>query len=189
ATCEFALKLTGETRWADEKETVDYVSGEKQPEAFASGLESAGAALVQPLVGANNQQRGISRWQQPFMVAIRGTVLPFQLDPSPQRLFAKRGTEVELEVNVAKTNGFDDKLALRLDNLPPNMDAVTGEIAKGQATGKLKLKVGANVPTGRHTLYLNGSAPFGFDKNPAAAKKNNMTWNIPSRPFTLVVTP
>ncbi|MFM7129000.1 MAG: hypothetical protein ACKO0V_06540, partial [bacterium] len=189
ATGEFALKLTGETRWADEKETVDYVSGEKQPEAFASGLESAGAALVQPLVGANNQQRGISRWQQPFMVAIRGTVLPFQLDPGPQRLFAKRGTEVELEVNVAKTNGFDDKLALRLDNLPPNMDAVTGEIAKGQATGKLKLKVGANVPTGRHTLYLNGSAPFGFDKNPAAAKKNNMTWNIPSRPFTLVVTP
>ena len=186
---EFALKLLGETRWADEKATVDYIPGEKQPEAFTSQTESAGASLVQPLVGANNQQRGISRWQQPFMVAIRSTVLPFQLDPGPQRLFAKRGSEVELEVNLAKTNGFDDKVALRLDNLPPNMDAVAGEIAKGQATGKLKLKIGANVPTGRHTLYLNGSAPFGFDKNPAAAKKNNITWNIPSRPFTLVVTP
>jgi hypothetical protein len=186
---EFALKLVGETRWADEKATVDWVSGEKQPEAFASRLESAGASLVQPLAGAANQQRGISRWQQPYLVAIRGTVLPYQLDPGPQRIFVKRGAEADLEVNLSKTNGFDDKVALRLDNLPANMEAVAGEIAKGQAAGKLKLKVGANVPLGRHTIYINGSAPFGFDKNPAAAKKNNITWNIPSRPFTLVVTP
>jgi hypothetical protein len=186
---EFPLRLIGESHWSDLKESVDWVPGQKRESEFQTALNSRGGGLVRPLVGPNNQQRGISRYQEDLLIAIRETPVPFSLETESPRLFIKRGTEFELELRVLKHHGFDDKVALRLDNLPAKMDAVTGEIAKGQTSAKLKLKVGANVPLGRHTVYFNGTAPFPFHKDPKAKDKKNITWNIPSRPFTLIVTP
>ena len=123
------------------------------------------------------------------MIAIRETPVPFQIDTVESRKFVKRGSENEMEISLTKFNAFDDKVAIRLDSLPANMDAVNGEIPKGQNSVKLKFKIGANVALGRHTIYFNGSAPFPFDKNPAADKKKNITWNLPSKPVTLIVTP
>lgn len=186
---EFPLRLKGETHWSDQKESIDWVPGQKIEPEFTSNFNSLGGGLIRPLVGPPNQQRGLSRYQRNLMIAIRETPSPFELEPVPQRLFLKRGTESELEMQLKKNNGFDDKVTLRLDNLPANMDAVAGEIPKGQTTVKLKCKIGANVALGRHTVYINGTAPFAFDKNPDGKNKKNITWNIPSRPVTLIVTP
>lgn len=186
---EFPIRLKGETHWSDEKASVDWVPGQKVEPDFQTSLSSLGAGLVKPLVGPNNQQRGISRYQENLMIAIRETPVPFQIDTVESRKFVKRGSENEMEISLTKFNAFDDKVAIRLDSLPANMDAVNGEIPKGQNSVKLKFKIGANVALGRHTIYFNGSAPFPFDKNPAADKKKNITWNLPSKPVTLIVTP
>lgn len=189
ATTEFALKLRGETSWADRKDATDWLPGQPRETSFSSNRSSVGGGLVRPLVGQANQQRGISRYSESLMVAVRQTPVPYQLEPEPLRLFAKRGTTVDLPVQVIKFHGFDAPIALKLENMPAQMEAVAGTIEKGKATVTLKCKIGANIALGRHTVYVSGAAPFGFAKDPAAKERPNINWNIPSRPLTLVVTP
>ena len=189
ASGEFALKLRGETSWADRKDSTDWLPGQAREVSFSSNLASLGGGLVRPLVGQNNQQRGISRLSESLMIAVRQTPVPYQLDPEPLRLFAKRGTTVDLPILAIKSHGFDAPIALKLENLPAQMEAVAGTIDKGKTSVALKCKIGANIALGRHTVYVSGAAPFGFAKDPAAKEKSNINWNIPSRPITLVVTP
>lgn len=186
---EFRLKLVGKTRWSDDKASVDWVPGQAPETAVANAAESLGGYLVRPLVGQPNQQRGVSRYSADFWMAIRETPIPFRLEPQPMRLFAKRGQTVDMPIEAVRQHGFDAPIALRLDNLPTQMEAVTGEVPKGKADATLKLKIGANVPLGRHTVHVNGTAQFGFAKDPAAKEKPAIGWNLPSRPVTLIVTP
>ena len=186
---EFPLILTGVTRWADQKTSLDWLPGQQPEIAFQNTLASQGGGLVRPLVGQNNQQRGISRYSPALMLAVRTTASPFQLEPEPLRLFAKRGTTVDLPVNATRAQGFDAPIALKLENPPAQMEAVAGNIEKGKNAVVLKCKIGANVPLGRQTVYLSGTAPFAFAKDPAAKQKPNINWTIPSRPVTLIITP
>jgi hypothetical protein len=96
---------------------------------------------------------------------------------------------VDLPILAIKSHGFDAPIALKLEALPAQMEAVAGTIEKGKNSVVLKCKIGANIGLGRHTVYVSGAAPFGFAKDPAAKEKPNINWNIPSRPLTLVVTP
>jgi hypothetical protein len=186
---EFPLKLKGSTHWADSKASVDWVPGQKPDTEFASTLAASGGYLVRPLIGPQNQERGVSRYSSEFWMAIRETPIPFRIAPRPLRLFAKRGETVDLPVDVLRQNGFAAPVSVSLANLPPQLDAVTAEVANDKSDIVLKLKIGPNVPIGRHTIYLNGVAPFGFAKDPAAKEKPNITWNQPSRPVTLIVSP
>ncbi len=189
AAGEFPLKLRGRSDWSDGKDSVDWVPGQKRETPFESRQEPLGGALVKPLVGQPNQQRGVSRYVRDHWLAVRSTPVPFRLEAKPLRIFAKRGETVDLPVAAGRNAPFDAPIALKLDNLPAQMDAVTGEVPKDKAEAVLKLKIGANVALGRHTVYVTGTAPFGFAKDPAAKEKPNVNWNLPSRPVTLIVTP
>ena len=96
---------------------------------------------------------------------------------------------MDLPVNATRAQGFDAPIALKLENPPAQMEAVAGNIEKGKNAVVLKCKIGANVPLGRQTVYLSGTAPFAFAKDPAAKQKPNINWTIPSRPVTLIITP
>ncbi|MBI1322236.1 hypothetical protein GC170_03480 [bacterium] len=189
AAGEFPLKLGGRSNWSDGKDSVDWVPGQTKETAFESRQEQLGGGLVKPLVGQPNQQRGVSRYARDHWLAIRSTPVPFRLEAKPLRVFAKRGETVDLPVAAVRNAPFDAPIALKLDNLPATMEAVAGEVPKDKAEAVLKLKIGANVPLGRHTVYVTGTAPFGFAKDPAAKEKPNVPWNQPSRPVTLIVTP
>lgn len=189
AITEFPLVLTGSTRWADQKSSLDWLPGQSPEMAFENTMPSKGGGLVRPLAGQNNQQRGISRYSPALWVAVRDTAGPFQLEPEPLRLFAKRGTTVDLPVNATRAQGFDAPIALKLENPPAQMEAVAGNIEKGKNVVVLKCKIGANVPLDRQTVYISGTAPFAFAKDPAAKQKPNINWTIPSRPVTLIITP
>lgn len=189
AAGEFPLKLRGRTDWSDAKDSVDWAPGQTKETAFDSRLEPLGGVLVRPLVGQPNQQRGVSRYVRDHWIAVRSTPVPFRLEPQPLRVFAKRGETVDLPLDAVRANGFDAPIALRLNDLPATMEAVAGEVPKDKAAAVLKLKIGANVPLGKHTVHVVGTAPFGFAKDPAAKEKPNVTWNVPSRPVTLIVTP
>lgn len=186
---EFPLKLRGRSDWSDAKDSVDWVPGQKKEPAFDSRQQPLAGSLVRPLVGQPKQQRGVSRYVRDHWIAVRSTPVPFRLDAKPLRIFAKRGETVDLPVAAVRSTGFDAPIALKLENLPAQMDAVAGEVPKDKPEAVLKLKIGANVPLGRHTVHVVGSAPFGFAKDPAAKEKPNVTWNLPSRPVTLIVTP
>lgn len=189
APTEFPLTWTGTTKWADQKSSLDWLPGQSPEIAFQNTLPSQGGGLVRPLAGQNNQQRGISRYSPALWVAIRDTASPFQLEPEPLRLYAKRGTTVDLPVNATRATGFDAPIALKLENPPAQMEAVAGNIEKGKNAVILKCKIGANVPLGRQTVYISGTAPFAFSKDAAAKQKPNINWTIPSRPLTLIIMP
>ena len=189
ATADFPLKLRGETSWADRKDATDWLPGQTSTVAFTSDLPTLGGGLIRALAGPDNQKRGLSRYSENLWIGVRETRVPFQIDPEPLRLFAKRGTTVDLPIQAQRFHGFDAPIALKLENLPGGMEAVAGNIEKGKPAVTLKCKIGANIALGRHTVYISGAAPFGFSKDPAAKEKPNINWNLPSRPVTLLVTP
>lgn len=189
APVEFPIVLEGKTRWSDTKELVDWAPGQPPDVEFKNTIASIGGGVVRAFSGPNNQQRGLSRYTDHLWVALRESATPFQLEPEPLRLFAKRGTTVDLPVNATRIAGFDAPVALKLENLPPSMEAVAVNMEKAKNNAVLKCKVGANVPLGRHTVYISGTAPAPFAKDAAAKQKPNINWTIPSRPVTLIVTP
>lgn len=186
---EFPVVLEAKTRWSDSKDLVDWNPGQPPEVEFKNTIASIGGGVVRAFSGPNNQQRGLSRYTEHLWVALRDSSSPFQLEPEPLRLFAKRGTTVDLPVNATRTAGFDAPIALKLENLPPSMEAVAVNMEKAKNSAVLKCKIGANVPLGRHTVYISGTAPAPFAKDAAAKQKPNINWTIPSRPVTLIVTP
>lgn len=182
---EAVVLLAGRGLSGDRKEILDQPHGAPvQPEIVH---EAAAGGLIWPMSAPNGQiTPGPARLTRGFVIAIREGA-PFQLNAHPARLDIAPGGNANLEVDVVRRKEFTEAVQLTTADLPPNMGAVGGTIAKDKNTATLNIAVPANVPPGTYTLLVRGTGPFPFSKDPNAKQKPNVNVNEPSNPIILTV--
>ena len=92
-----------------------------------------------------------------------GPVFPqfFQLaTATPTVSLVKPGAKASLNVQVTRSNGFDDKVNVSLDGLPQGVTAKPAAIDKGKTETTLELVGAELIPPGRHAFRVVGSAAF-----------------------------
>lgn len=65
-----------------------------------------------------------------------------------------------LQVKLTRSNGFDDKVNLRVEGLPAPATVKPAEIEKGKAEGSLEFVSPQAIPPGKHAVRVIGSATF-----------------------------
>jgi hypothetical protein len=182
---EFSPRFVGRMRSGDRKDALNYDAGKSHvtPEQTH---EAVPMTWVRPPIDPGTSKMPETRAMREFVVALRGGA-PFQLTAAPAEVVLGPGESVDLTVNVARRAGFTEAVALTVADLPPNLPAPTGTIAKDATAATLKLTVPANVAPGTYTLIVHGTGPFPFAKDPNAKDKPNVTVNEPSNPIILTV--
>jgi hypothetical protein len=182
---EFSPRFVGRMRSGDRKDALNYDAGKSRvtPEQTH---EAVPMTWVRPPIDPGTSKMPETRAMREFVVALRGGA-PFELTAAPAEIVAGPGESVDLSVSVARRAGFVEAVALTVADLPPNLPAPTGTIAKDATAATLKLTVPANVAPGTYTLIVHGTGPFPFAKDPNAKDKPNVTVNEPSNPIILTV--
>lgn len=80
--------------------------------------------------------------------------------PSPVASLVKAGATAALKVSVARTNGFEDAVAIAVADLPAGVTAKPATIAKGQTEVAVELVSEKTIPPGKFPVKLVGSASF-----------------------------
>ena len=116
-----------------------------------------------------------SRLAQTLTMCIVDEVAPFQLTtPSEVLEFdAGQNYQVLVPVKLTRRNGFDAQVAVTVTGLPNNsqIQVQQAPIKKGEDTGLYRLFVNGNAPEATYSLYLSGTAPVSYSRNPAAAER------------------
>lgn len=92
-----------------------------------------------------------------------GPVFPqfFQLAAAaPSVSLAKAGATAALKVQLTKSHGFNDKVALSLQGLPEGVTAKAATIEKGKNEAAVELTAEKALPPGAHAVRVVGSATF-----------------------------
>ncbi len=92
-----------------------------------------------------------------------GPVFPpfFSLaSPSPVATLLREGSTAALKVSVARSNGFDESVAVSLTDLPAGVTAKPATIAKGQNEVAIDLTSEKTIPPGRYPVKVVGNATF-----------------------------
>jgi len=92
-----------------------------------------------------------------------GPVFPqfFQVaSASPVVSLLKAGATASLPVNVTRSNGFEDGIALAAEGLPAGVTIKPLTIEKGKADGALELTSAGPLPPGTYPFKLVGNATF-----------------------------
>lgn len=92
-----------------------------------------------------------------------GPVFPkfFQLaSAAPVVPLIQPASAASVKVQLTKSNGFDDKVALAAKGLPKGVEAKPAAIEKGKAEGALEITSAQPIPPGKHPFQVIGSATF-----------------------------
>jgi len=182
---EFSPRFVGRMQSGDRKEVLEYDPAKRRVTTELTH-EAVPMTWVRPPIDANVSKTPQTRAMREFVVALRGDS-PFLLTTAPATIVAGPGESVDLTVNVARRAGFTEAVALTTADVPANLPAPTGTIAKDATSATLKLTVPANVAPGTYTLVVRGTGPFPFAKDPNAKDKPNVTVNEPSNPIILTL--
>lgn len=85
-----------------------------------------------------------------FELAAATPVVPLVAASSPSNL----------QVKLTRSNGFDDKVDLRVEGLPAPATVKAAAIEKGKAEGSLEFVSPQAIPPGKHAIRVIGSATF-----------------------------
>jgi len=92
-----------------------------------------------------------------------GPVFPafFQLTATTLNIpLATSGATAKVNVQVARTNGFDDKVDLAIEGLPGPASFKPAAIEKAKPDASLEITSPSAIPPGKHAIKLVGSATF-----------------------------
>jgi hypothetical protein len=92
-----------------------------------------------------------------------GPVFPvfFQLTATTLNIpLAKSGATAKLNVQVARTSGFDDKVDLAIEGLPGPATSKPAAIEKGKPDASLEVTSPSAIPPGKHVVRLVGTATY-----------------------------
>jgi hypothetical protein len=78
----------------------------------------------------------------------------------PVATLVKAGATAAIKASVARTNGFEDAVAISVTDLPPGVTAKPATIAKGQTEVAVELVSEKTIPPGKFPVKLVGSANF-----------------------------
>jgi hypothetical protein len=178
------FRLIGRALAGGRKDLLAHKAGQRQP------LELEHASQPREQYAATRGQ-GIRpvRSARALPMAVLAAKAPFLLTARPARLYARPGETVELTLDLARGEGFTEAVALTTPEMPPNVGALTGTIAKDQTSASLKIALPANAPPGIYTIVPRGAGPFPFNKDPAAKDKPAVTVTEPANPVTLTIFP
>jgi hypothetical protein len=126
------------------------------------GKDVVAYASTRPAVSAamNNLPRPPREWLRSVAVGVLPRP-PFTLAARFERPEAARGLAAKLIVTAARDAGFDGEIALAARDLPANVTAAEGTIAKGQAEAALELKVQEGAALGSFPFLVVGRASHG----------------------------
>ncbi len=85
-----------------------------------------------------------------FELAAATPVVPLVAASSPSNL----------QVKLTRSNGFDDKVDLRVEGLPAPATVKAAAIEKGKAEGAIEFVSPQAIPPGKHAIRVIGSATF-----------------------------
>ncbi len=115
---------------------------------------------------------------------------PYSVTCVPSELSIEAGKEAQIKVTVKRLwPDFKDKVALQPLNWPGNIQLSNFDIAGDQTESTVTVKIQDNSQPGVYTLSLLGQGQVPFHKDPASKERPNTLESIPSRPFTITVTP
>ncbi|HVX12497.1 MAG TPA: PPC domain-containing protein [Pirellulales bacterium] len=114
-----------------------------------------------------------------------GDFFQLSVEPSPV-LFPQIAGAATVTVKVAKSNGFDDNIALAVDGLPPGVSATAAPIPKGQAQVAIPLAGPAALAEGDYKFRIIGSATF--QNQPKQAVLGEVVLRV-VKPFDVTVAP
>ncbi len=80
--------------------------------------------------------------------------------PTPLVALTQPSAKASLKVQLARSNGFDDKVSLTAQGLPKGVTAAAAAIEKGKAEVALELTSAEAIPPGKHTIRVVGDATF-----------------------------
>ena len=184
---EFIPTVVGRLVSPDRKESLDYAGGASRVLAEQEHVAMAASMVHPPVQGNQNVPPApVVRGTDGLVVAVREGA-PFELTAAPTAIVAGPNETVDLAVTVVRRAPFTEAVALTTTNLPQNLAAVSGTIAKEQTTATLKLAVAANVPPGEYTILVRGAGPFPFNKDPNAKDKPNVSVTEPSNPIRITI--
>jgi hypothetical protein len=181
------VTLVGHGRFGDRKETLEYVAGALSLGPDLTHVALAGAMTWPP--NATVPAVAPARAVNGFVVAVRGEPAPLTVTARPEKLVAAQGRHVNMDIEVARREGFVEAVALTTTDLPPNMPAATVTIPKEAKAGVLSLFVPKNVPPGVFSFLIRGTGAFPFSKDPKAKQKPNINLTEPSNPIAIIVRP
>lgn len=182
---EFTPRFIGRMLSGDRKAVLNYEAGKNQVVA-EQVHEAIPMTLVRPPVNAGVSKTPEVRATREFVVAVRRDS-PFLLTAVPAEAVVAPGETIDITVSVARHAGFAEAVAVSTVDLPPNLPAISGSIAKEATSTTLKLAIPGNVAPGNYTILVQGSGPFPFNKDPNAKDKPNVTVSAPSNPILLTV--
>jgi hypothetical protein len=132
---------------------------------------------------------GSSRPTRELAVAVRESA-PFAMHLGEERIEVESGKKATVKIRLQRHwNDFKEKVSiLPVANSGP-IRLAGAEIPAGKDEASVTVDVPANAPPGEYTLTVLGQAQVPFNKDAKAAQKQNTLVSLPSRPFTLVVTP
>ncbi len=79
---------------------------------------------------------------------------------SPVASLRKAGATATLKVSVARSNGFEDAVAVSVAGLPAGVEAKPAKIEKGQTEATVELTSAQAIPPGNYPVKLVGNASF-----------------------------
>lgn len=179
------IRLTGRALSGDRKEVLDFTPGASKVRAEATH-EALPGSLVWPPMGGQGPVAAPARLTHGLVVAVRETA-PLRLTATPSEIVVPPNTTANVQVEATRHPTVTEAIQVTATDLPPNMGAASVSIAKGANAATLALTVPANVPPGRYTILLRGTAPFPFSKDPNANPKPNVNATEPSNPITLTI--
>ena len=130
-----------------------------------------------------------SRPMRQLMLAARETA-PFSVTPAIERAQVQAGGKVTVTVKgIRSWPGFTGAIALTPLVFPGSIKMGTISIPEGKAEAVITIDVPANARPAEYTLVLQCQAQVPFAKDVKAMARPNTLVTVPSRPFTLTVTP
>lgn len=93
----------------------------------------------------------------------------FQLKLTGDSLAITRGAESKYKVNVERRGGFNEEIALSLENLPAGVTVTGGKIPKGKNVVELKLKATGDAKVVAQRVRVIGKAKIGETETKSTA--------------------
>ena len=185
------VRLVGRSRFADRKDSLDFVSGVTQLDIDQTH-ESVSGAVVWPggNPAANGDQQGATAARLTRGFVVQTADLPsFRVSSSAVRNFSTPGGLLSVELNLERRKGFDEAVALALISPLPNFpNPPTITIPKNETKGTYHFTLPNEVKPGLYSLVFQGSGTMPFNPDPKGEKKP-VTLSEPSNPVMLAVRP
>jgi hypothetical protein len=112
-----------------------------------------------------NTQPAVSRVSRTMTLSVMDESAPYQVMANVEPAVLGHNRQLLIPVKLAKRNGFDNKVQLTFQNVPPNLQVENPAIDKGKDEALVRLFVPPNVAEGTYTLYLQAQGQVSYQKN------------------------